>query len=47
VALHEPVYESNIEYIGNHVCSSETVTPSVYHNAQYPSHLLLPVIPLK
>ncbi len=38
---------SNIEYIGNHVCSSKTVTHSVYHNAEYPSHLLLPVIPLK
>ena len=38
---------SNIEYIGNHVCSSKTVTHSVYHNAEHPSHLLLPVIPLK
>ncbi|MFH0915693.1 MAG: CocE/NonD family hydrolase [bacterium] len=37
---------SNIEYIGNHVCSSKTVTHGVYHNAEYPSHLLLPVIPL-
>jgi uncharacterized protein len=38
---------SNIEYIGNHVCSSKAVTHSVYHNAEYPSHLLLPIIPLK
>jgi len=38
---------SNVEFIGNHVCSSKTVTHSVYHNAEYPSHLLLPVIPLK
>jgi hypothetical protein len=38
---------SNIEYIGNHVCSSKTVTHSVYHNAEYPSRLLLPVIPIK
>ncbi len=38
---------SNIEYVGNHVCSSKTVTHSVYHNAEYPSYLLLPVVPLK
>ena len=42
MALDEPVYD-----IGNHVCSSKTVTHSVYHNAEYPSHLPLPAIPLK
>ena len=47
MSLRKPVCESNIEYTGNHVCSSKTVTHSVYHNAQCPSHLLLPVIPLK
>ena len=35
---------TNVEYIPYHVCSSETVTHSVYHDADRPSHLLLPVI---
>jgi predicted acyl esterase len=37
--------ETAVEYIPNHVCSSKTVLHKVYHNAEYPSHLLLPVIP--
>jgi predicted acyl esterase len=37
--------ETAVEYIPNHVCSSKTVVHKVYHNAEYPSHLLLPVIP--
>ena len=37
--------ENTVEYIPAHVCSSKTVLHKVYHNAQYPSHLLLPVIP--
>jgi uncharacterized protein len=37
--------ETAVEYIAPHVCSSETVLHKVYHNAQYPSHLLLPVVP--
>ena len=37
--------ETNVEYIPNHVCSSQTVLHKIYHNAEYPSHLLLPVIP--
>jgi predicted acyl esterase len=37
--------ETAVEYIPNHVCSSRTVLHKVFHNAEYPSHLLLPVIP--
>ncbi len=37
--------ETAVEYIPNHVCSSRTVLHKVYHNAEYPSHLLLPVVP--
>jgi hypothetical protein len=36
---------TDIEYIPYHVCQSETVTHSIYHDAEQPSHLLLPVIP--
>lgn len=36
---------TNVEYIPYHVCRSETVTHSIYHDADRPSHLLLPVIP--
>ena len=36
--------ETAVEYIGPHVCSSKTVVHKVFHNAEYPSHLLLPVI---
>ena len=39
--------ETYAEYIPNHVCSSKTVLHKVFHNAEYPSHLLLPVIPLQ
>jgi hypothetical protein len=35
---------TNVEYIPYHICRSETVTHQVYHDAQWPSHLLLPVI---
>jgi predicted acyl esterase len=35
---------TNVEYIPYHVCRSETVTHSIYHDAKHPSHLLLPVI---
>jgi uncharacterized protein len=35
---------TNVEYIPYHVCSSETVTHSIYHDGDRPSHLLLPVI---
>jgi predicted acyl esterase len=38
--------ETAVEYIPNHVCSSRTVLHKVFHNAEYPSQLLLPVIPL-
>ena len=36
---------TNVEYIPYHVCRSETVTHSIYHDAEHPSHLLIPVIP--
>jgi predicted acyl esterase len=36
---------SGVEYIPYHGTSSETVTHRVYHDADRPSHLLLPVIP--
>ena len=35
---------TNVEYIPYHVCSSETVTHQLYHDAERPSHLLLPII---
>ena len=35
---------TNVEYIPYHVCRSETVTHSIYHDAKHPSHLLVPVI---
>jgi hypothetical protein len=35
----------NVEYIPYHVCSSRTTLHKIYHNEEYPSHLLLPVIP--
>jgi uncharacterized protein len=36
---------TDVEYIPYHVCRSETVTHSIYHDAEHPSHLLIPVIP--
>jgi uncharacterized protein len=36
---------TNAEYIPYHVCSSQTVTHRIYHDAQRPSHLLLPILP--
>src|ERR1700746_2585139 len=36
---------TNVEYIPYHVCRSETVTHSIYHDAQRQSHLLLPIVP--
>jgi putative CocE/NonD family hydrolase len=35
---------TDVEYIPYHVCRSETVTHSIYHDAVRPSHLLIPVI---
>jgi predicted acyl esterase len=35
----------NAEYVPYHVCSSKTVLHKIYHDANRPSHLLLPVIP--
>ena len=36
---------TNVEYIPNHICSSKTTVHKIYHNEEYPSYLLLPVIP--
>lgn len=36
---------TDVEYIPYHVCRSETVTHSIYHDAEHPSHLLIPVLP--
>jgi hypothetical protein len=35
---------TNVEYIPYHVCSSRTVTHSIFHDSERPSHLLVPVI---
>ena len=37
--------ETTVEYIPYHICSAKTVLHKVYHNENYPSHLLLPLIP--
>jgi putative CocE/NonD family hydrolase len=36
---------TNVEYIPYHIASSRTTLHKIYHDAQHPSHLLLPVIP--
>jgi predicted acyl esterase len=36
---------TNAEYIPYHICSSMTTLHRIYHDAQRPSHLLLPIIP--
>ena len=38
---------TNVEYIPYHICSSKTTTHHIYRSEQYPSHLLLPLIPKK
>jgi hypothetical protein len=35
---------TNVEYIPYHVCSSRTVTHSIFHDSEHPSHLLVPLI---
>jgi len=37
---------TNIEFVAPHVCSSKTVLHKVYHNSEYPSHILLPIVPI-
>jgi predicted acyl esterase len=39
--------DSAVEYIPYHICSSKTVVHKIYRCQQYPSHLLLPIIPKK
>ncbi len=36
---------TNAEYVPYHICSARTVLHKIYHDANRPSHLLLPVIP--
>lgn len=36
---------TDVEYIPWHVCHPETTTHEVYHTAEYPSRLTLPIIP--
>jgi predicted acyl esterase len=36
---------TNAEYVPYHVCSAATTLHHVFHNTQYPSHLLLPLVP--
>jgi uncharacterized protein len=36
---------TNVEYIPYHVCSSKTVVHKIYRTAEYPSSILLPIIP--
>jgi hypothetical protein len=37
--------DSAVEYISYHICSSKTTVHKIYRCQQYPSHLLLPIIP--
>jgi len=37
--------DSAVEYIPYHICSSKTVVHKIYRGQEYPSHLLLPVVP--
>jgi hypothetical protein len=37
----------DVEYAPYHLCSSRTVVHKIYHDEKHPSHLILPVIPLK
>jgi hypothetical protein len=36
---------TNAEYVPYHICGSKTVVHKIYHDANRPSHLLLPVVP--
>ncbi|MFL5044895.1 MAG: CocE/NonD family hydrolase [Xanthobacteraceae bacterium] len=36
---------TNAEYVPYHICSARTVLHKIYHDANRPSHLLLPIIP--
>jgi len=37
--------DSAVEYIPYHICSSKTALHKIYRSQEYPSHLVLPVIP--
>jgi hypothetical protein len=36
---------TNVEYVPYHIGSSKTTVHKIYHSQEYPSHLLLPVVP--
>ncbi len=38
-------YGHSCEYVPYHICSSKTTVTRIYHNAQYPSKLVLPIVP--
>lgn len=38
---------TNAEYIPYHICSARTTLHHIYHDARRPSHLLLPLIPIR
>jgi len=38
---------TNVEYIPYHICQNRTVYHKIFRDAEHPSHLLLPVIPVK
>ncbi len=38
---------TNVEYQPYHISPSKTVVHKIYRDAEHPSHLLLPVIPLR
>ena len=37
---------AQVEYLPYHICDHRTVLHKVHHDEKYPSHLLLPLIPL-
>lgn len=37
---------TNVEYVPYHICNSRTTVHRIYHSARYPSHLLLPIVPI-
>jgi uncharacterized protein len=37
----------DVEYAPYHLCSSKTVVHKIYHDTAHPSHLLMPIIPVK
>lgn len=38
---------TDVEYIPYHICSSKTTLHKIYHSTEYPSQVLLPIIPIE